>query len=287
LIILTKIEIIMNISYSSIVKKFDKKEKLIKYFFLIAIFACTACQSGNNETKKLEQKELLIYCGITMIKPMTEIKEIIEVQENCKIVITKGGSGNLLKAIIHNKNGDLFLPGSDAYYTKIEKESPGIIDDTVFVGYNKAAIMIQKDNPLNISNDLSNLTDKKYSVVIGNPESGSIGKETKKILDRKGIFEQVENNALKLTTDSKDLVRVLIENEADIVINWFATSTWDENKNYIDVLPIEKQFAKKKKLVIGLLKTSEYPEIAKKFMLFAASEQGKEIFRKYGLYNVK
>ncbi|MBT3208642.1 MAG: molybdate ABC transporter substrate-binding protein [Bacteroidetes bacterium] len=277
----------MNISYSSIVKKFDKKEKLIKYFFLIAIFACTACQSGNNETKKLEQKELLIYCGITMIKPMTEIKEIIEVQENCKIVITKGGSGNLLKAIIHNKNGDLFLPGSDAYYTKIEKESPGIIDDTVFVGYNKAAIMIQKDNPLNISNDLSNLTDKKYSVVIGNPESGSIGKETKKILDRKGIFEQVENNALKLTTDSKDLVRVLIENEADIVINWFATSTWDENKNYIDVLPIEKQFAKKKKLVIGLLKTSEYPEIAKKFMLFAASEQGKEIFRKYGLYNVK
>jgi molybdate transport system substrate-binding protein len=147
--------------------------------------------------------------------------------------------------------------------------------------------MIQKDNPLNISNDLSNLTDKKYSVVIGNPESGSIGKETKKILDRKGIFEQVENNALKLTTDSKDLVRVLIENEADIVINWFATSTWDENKNYIDVLPIEKQFAKKKKLVIGLLKTSEYPEIAKKFMLFAASEQGKEIFRKYGLYNVK
>ena len=60
----------MNISYSSIVKKFDKKEKLIKYFFLIAIFACPACQSGNNETKKLVKKQVTIKVKI-------EDKEII------------------------------------------------------------------------------------------------------------------------------------------------------------------------------------------------------------------
>jgi len=261
--------------------------KLLKSIIWLIILLTLSCQSSNEKAKKKEQKELLIYCGITMIKPMTEIKEILENQENCKIVITKGGSGNLLKSIIHNKKGDLYLPGSDAYYTKIGKESPGIILDTVFVGYNKAAIMVQKGNPKNISNNLNNLMESKYSVVIGNPESGSIGKETKKILDRKGIFKEVEENAIKLTTDSKDLVRVLEENEADIVINWYATSTWEENLSFIDVLPIDEKFAQKKKLVLGLLNTSKYPEIAKKFMSLASSKQGREIFRKYGLLDVK
>lgn len=39
-------------------------------------------------------------------------------------------------------------------------------------------------------------------------------------------------------------------------------------------------YASKKKLVLGLLETSKYPDIAKKFMELAGSEQGQEIFNK-------
>ena len=230
------------------------------------------------------KKELLVYCGITMIKPMSEIAAIIEKKENCKIIITKGGSGNLLRAIKVNQVGDLYLPGSDSYIKTATNE--GLIVESVNVGYNKAAIMVRKGNPKQITGDLENLANDKYAVVIGDPNSGSIGRETKKILDRRKIFEDVCRNALKLTTDSKDLVKAIKEGEADLVINWYATSTWPENRKYVDTLTIDEQYAVKKQLTLGILKYTKHPEIARKFLRFASSPEGQEIFNRYGLFEI-
>ncbi|MEA3361124.1 MAG: substrate-binding domain-containing protein [Thermodesulfobacteriota bacterium] len=256
---------------------------------LILIFFISSCSQNSDQEKKdsapvQNKKELLIYCGITMIRPMSEIAAMIENQENCKITITKGGSGNLLKSIAHNKTGDLYLPGSDRYYKIIDEKYPDLVTATEFVGHNKAAIMVQKGNPKKITKDLADLADKHYGVVIGNSDSGSIGKEAKKILEKKGVYKDVIKNVMSLTTDSKDLVKAIKNKEADIVINWFAVSTWDDNPQFMDVIEIDPKYAKKKKLILGLLKYSRYPDIAKKFMDLAGSEKGKELFKKHGLY---
>ncbi len=241
-----------------------------------------ACSHPSTQTK---QKELLIYCGITMIKPMREIANVIERQESCKITITKDGSGNLLKSIRLNKIGDLFLPGSESYISKAMEE--GLITKTIHVGYNKAAIMVKKGNPKNIPPNLSSLTNPDYYVIMGNPESGSIGKETKKILEQKQIYSEVLKNTKQLTTDSKDLTLMIKEDVADLTINWFATATWHENTNHIEALPIDKKFAQKKKLILAKLIFTTNPNIVEKLMNFAASEEGKAIFLKHGLYHIQ
>jgi len=251
---------------------------VVFFLFLGGILLTAGC-------KKETEKELLIYCGMTMIKPVSEIVRIIEEQEGCKILVVKGGSGNLLKSIEFNRVGDLYLPGSENYITICLEKN--LVTDTALVGYNKAALMVRKGNPKGITEDLSNLASKEYSVVIGNPDSGSIGSETKSILEKKGIYNEVAINALKMATDSKELVRVLKEKEADIVINWYAVATWPENISYIDTFDIPEKYAERKKLVIGLLKTSKYPRIARAFMECATSEQGQKLFEKYGLYVTK
>lgn len=230
------------------------------------------------------RKELLIYCGITMIQPMSEIASIIEQQEQVKISIIKGGSGNLLKSIKFNQVGDLYLPGSESYIQQAKAES--LIVETVHVGFNQAAMMVQKGNPRAIKADLNALTETNNYVVIGNPESGSIGKETKKILTSALLFDDVMSNAREMTTDSKRLIEVLRKGEADLVINWYATARWPENIAYVDTLMIDEQYAKKKNLILALLSSSKYPDIARKFMDYAASEQGRSIFNKYGLYTI-
>ena len=101
---------------------------------------------------------------------------------------------------------------------------------------------------------------------------------------KRGIYEDVVKNVMSLTTDSKDLMKAIISKDADIVINWFAVSTWDDNPDYMDVIEIGSEFAGTKKLILGLLKYSEHPDIAKKFMELAASDKGRTIFKKYGLY---
>ena len=250
-----------------------------------AILILFARQGPSTADAEIEHKQLLVYCGITMVQPMTEIAHIIEQQEGCEIFITKGGSGNLLRAIKVNRAGDLYLPGSDSYIKTCVAE--GLISDSVLVGHNKAALMVRKGNPRNITSDLLNLASHDYNVVIGDPASGSIGRETKKILDKRGIFDDVATNALQLTTDSKDLVNVLKDNTADIVINWYATATWPQNEPYVDALPIDAQYAAPKKLVLGLLTYTRQPEIARKLMAYASSPAGQAIFERYGLFNIK
>lgn len=247
-------------------------------------FATVVLISGcsNQGTDEIMEKELVIYCGITMIRPMAQIASMIEKEKGCKIKIIKGGSGNLLKSILHNKVGDMYLPGSEKYFEIIDRKHQGLVTHKTFVGYNRAVLMVQKGNPLNLPGDLNILTNKELVVVIGDPDSGSIGKETKKILDRKGIFREVVENSSKLTTDSKDLARTIVEKEADVVINWYAVSTWDNTQDYIDALDIDAKYAKKKKLLIGKLKYTKYPEIVDRFIELASSDQGRKIFSKHG-----
>lgn len=246
--------------------------------FLFILSACTP-------EKETPQDELLIYCGVTMIRPMTDLAKDFENDKKCKIIITKGGSGNLLKSIKTNMVGDLYLPGSETYIN--DARNNGLITQTALVGFNKASMMTLKGNPLNIPENLTALSNSSFYVVIGNPRSGSIGLETKTILTRFGNYEQVIQNARKLTTDSKDLIRVLKDKEADLVINWYAPATWDDNKNYVDVLPISEEFAYKKKLILAVLKSSKHKQLANEFLKFAASPKGKEIFNKYGLYDIR
>lgn len=246
---------------------------LFLFLFSVILYSCNYNHNNND-------KELLIYCGITMIRPMTEIKEIIEKQENCSIEITKGGSGNLLVAIEQSGVGDLYLPGSENYITDALKK--GLVKDTTTVGYNMLTVMVQKHNPLKISGDIRNLYLKDYYVVIGNPNSGSVGKATKKFLDSQGVFNKVEQNAIRFTTDSKDLSYALINKEADIVINWYATYTWDNNKDYMEILKVPKIEQSKSELILAQLSSSKHPDIAQKFLEYASSKEGKAIFEKYG-----
>ena len=142
--------------------------------------------------------------------------------------------------------------------------------------------MVQEGNPSNIAANLENLADPAYYVVIGNPDSGSIGKETRRILEKVGLYELVLANTHELTTDSKDLVAALVEKRADLVVNWYAVSTWEENADHMDVLPISPELAPPKNLVLATLSTAKEPELAQIFMDYATSPKGKKIFEKYG-----
>jgi molybdate transport system substrate-binding protein len=230
------------------------------------------------------KNELLVYCGITMIQPMSQIASIVEQRENVKISILEGGSGDLLDSIRFNQIGDLYLPGSESYIEQSIAE--GLVSRTVHVGYNKAAMMVREGNPKSIPASLDAFKDPDLYIVIGNPDSGSIGKETEKILSAANMYEEVMRGARELTTDSKRLISVLKKGEADLVINWYATSTWEGNAPYIDAISIDESLAKKKRLILGLLTTSKHPDIASRLMDYAASEQGQQIFDRYGLYQI-
>jgi molybdate transport system substrate-binding protein len=257
---------------------------IVRLFIVMMIFAflssCKDNSSGTGNPEIKERPELLIYCGMTMISPMMEIAKIIEQEKNCTIEFIYGGSLHLKRAIDANKQGDIYFPGDESFLISMEKES--LILDTVQVGYNQAAIMVQKGNPKQITNDLKNFVNPGYAVVVGAQKSGSIGRETKRIFTALDMYEQVLSNALYLTTDSKGLSKAIRNQEADLVLNWKATAFLPENKPFIDVLPLDAHLAPRRTLVLGLLTYSKHKDLSRRFMEFSGSTQGQEIFRRYG-----
>lgn len=246
-----------------------------KKIFIISLLSLFTLNSFASE-----KKDLLFYIGITMIKPVNELARNFEKTHNCTIKILQGGSQDLYESIKSSQTGDLYLPGSVIYRKK--NINDGLLLDGTFVGYNKIALVVKKGNPLGIKADLNELSDPKYRVVLGNEESGSIGKKTKKVLTNFGNYENAILNTIYLAPDSRNLTKAIASGEADLILNWYATTFWEENKEHVEPLVIDEKFAPKAKLVFNLLKTSNNKSLTKKFMEYAASQEGRAVFHKYG-----
>lgn len=251
--------------------------------FLLLLTGC-----GEKKEEKIsqskEQPELLFYVGITMVKPMTELAKRFELKEGVKIKILQGGSEDLYQSAKNSKAGDLYMPGSLSYRTRYLLD--GVLEkDAVLVGYNRAALMVAKGNPKAIDPELKTLLDKRYKTVLCNPESGSIGNETKKILTKEGIYNEAMAKAVYLTTDSRNLIKAVKDGDADVILNWRATAFWEGNKESVDVLELPESVAPKSILVLTLLKSSKYPDKVRSFMEFARSTEGREVFYAFGFLN--
>ncbi len=264
--------------------------KRYRSLFLICVIGSMmfsiGCSNDSGSTltsKNTPKKRMLFYVGITMIRPVSVlVDQFIKLHpdENLEISLNQGGSQDLYDSLKQSQTGDLYLPGSISYRNKNIQD--GLLKDVKFVGFNRAAIFVRKGNPKKIPANLESLSSTKFRVTLCNPESGSIGRETKNILTTHGSYKKAYKNAAFLMADSRTLNKAIREDNADITINWRATAFWEDNRTYLDAIDIDESFAQKKILAFNLLSSSKHPELAKEFMEYAASEQGKKVFYDYG-----
>jgi len=226
--------------------------------------------------------ELLFYCGITMVKPMHKIANIIEKKYDVKIKIIQGGSGDLYDSLKASQKGDLYLPGSDSYIKKHLKE--GLLGYRKYVGYNQIALFVAPNNPKNVK-CLKDLIREDLNIALGNPDTCSMGRASIKVLKSYGgeeFLENVEDNIIVYAADSRDFNEMLKSKKIDTGLNWKATASFPENRGKISVIEINEKYAPKKKLVLTMLTFSKHKEIAKAFIDFASSKEGEKIMKNYG-----
>ena len=227
-----------------------------------------------------EKPEMLIYCGITMIRPMTEIARKFEQRENVKVTLSQGGSEDLYQSLKKNAVGDLYLPGEPTFRSKYAAE--GLLGDVVTVGYNQLAIMVKKGNPKRVKGDIKEILREDLTIIIGNATSGSVGKETQDVLEAAGIYAEALDASIHLAPDSRGLNNAMKKGEADLILNWRATGFFPDNAVAVDVIDLSPKLAKPQALLLNLLTFSKNKAQSKRFMQFAAGEEGQAVFRKFG-----
>ena len=250
-----------------------------RIFLLTAALSALFCSAGA-VLAQAGKAEMLIYCGITMVRPMTEIAQAFEKKEGVKVSLAQGGSEDLYQSAKKSGVGDLYLPGEPSYRDQYLHE--GLLGEFQNVGYNQMAIMVAKGNPKKIKGDPRELLRKDLVVSIGNATSGSVGKETKDILDELKIYQKVVAAAVFLAPDSRGLNNALKRGEVDAVMNWRATGFFADNVGVLEVVDLDPKLAKPQALLLNLLTFSKRKELARRFIAFSAGDEGQAVFRKYG-----
>lgn len=238
-----------------------------------------------NATEQQARPELLLYCGITMVRPMTEIARAFEQKEGIKITIAQGGTEDIYQSAKKSGLGDLLLMGEPSYRDRHIAE--GLLGDFVIVGYNQMAIMVRKGNPKQVKADPRELLRPDVITMIGSAESGSVGQETKRILELIDLYQQVVDKAISLASDSRSLNNAMKKGEVDVMLNWRATGFFPDNAEAIDVIDLDPSLAKPQALLLNLFNFSKDQGLARRFMEYAASEEGQAIFRKHGFLDNK
>lgn len=243
---------------------------------LFAVFTVLSC--GLSVAAAADN--MLIYCGITMVKPMTEIAKQFEKQEKITITLAQGGSEDLYQSARKSRQGDLYLPGEPIFRTKHQSE--GLLGEYRGLGYNQMALMVQKGNPKKVKPELKELLRKDLAVVLGSSESGSVGVEARRILTQAGLYGKVAAVVVQMLPDSRSIMSAMRRGEADVTMSWRATGYFPDNASHVDVIDLPPSVAPPQELQLTLLNFSKNPAMARKFMEYAAGPQGQAIFRRYG-----
>ena len=252
-----------------------KRRKWLKASILfVAVFMVSLLvypQSG------CAQDMLLVYSGAGMRKPMDKIGTAFEKKYDVAVNYNYAGSNTLLSQIDLTKKGDVYIPGATMYIDKAKEK--GFVDYEQPVAYHIPVIAVPKGNPAKITR-LEDLTKPKVKIIFGDPKAAAIGKLGNKILKKNKIYKAVQKNIIATTATVNELVIYISMNQADASIIWRSSLLGTENK--IDIIEIPKKQNCIKIIPIGRLTFSKNKEMAKSFVNFVASSEGKSIFQECG-----
>ncbi|NNE91826.1 MAG: molybdate ABC transporter substrate-binding protein [Verrucomicrobiales bacterium] len=211
-----------------------------------------------------------MYCAAGMKKPVTAIAEQYEEEYGVPVELHFGGSGTLLASLDIGK-GDIYL-AADSSYTNLAKEK-GHVKETIPVALMRAGFGVPKGNPKGFSK-LADVKNPDLKIGIGNPDAASIGKFTKKVLSKHGIWDGFEPAVLFPTVN--ELANSVKLGTIDAGIIWDAMAAQYPDLDFVNVPEFD---AEKKDITVGVLTDSEQPTEALKFCRYlTAKDKGLKIF---------
>ena len=253
------------------------RKKTLALIAIVAIVAAVVFAGCVEEETQTKASSIMVYSGAGMRKPMDEIGPLFEQKYGVAVNYNYGGSNTLLSQIELTQQGDVYMPGATMYIDKAKEK--GYVDYEQLVAYHIPVIAVPEGNPADVT-CLNDLAKPEVKVVFGDPEAAACGRIAKKVLEKNGIFDAVDANAIARSATVNELVVYVCMRQADASIIWKASLLGTENETDIIEIPKEQNIIKV--IPIGTLTFSENKEYAKLFVDFVASAEGKAVFEKYG-----
>lgn len=258
--------------------------KLVTYsIFLLLMVGCKQSADDSSTLETAPPKELVIYCENGMMSLVSSLKEDFEKEHECIIHIQNDCAQNLMSLINYTGKGDIYVPASTQSFENFYKNTGQEIIDSLFIGYNNLVFMVKKGNPKNFDGKIKSLLNHdKFALIISNPETSSLGDETRRLLNEHQLYKRILPNIVALTSDSKGLVKAIKTNQADVVIDWESNLLYNSNINYVDVIQMQTNHSVSIPIYATSLSCSSEPDLTNEFLKFSKQQLDESLLSKYG-----
>ncbi|NDV18624.1 molybdate ABC transporter substrate-binding protein [Pseudodesulfovibrio sp. JC047] len=232
-------------------------------------------------TSNAYAENMRIFAGAGLMKPMEELRRNFEAAHNVHIDVHYGSSGEIFGMLGVGQTCDVFIPGAEKY-TRDAIKNGWVYEASVKpIVKHVPVIVVPAGNPANIQG-LADLERPGVKVALCDPKAAAIGKVSKKMLTKAGLWEKVTPNVVVYAPTCNQLLIYTALEQADAAINWLDVTTWAEGRGKVQVVRIEKKHNMIKTIPTAVHVSAKDNPLALELNAYIASAEGLVVWQKWG-----
>jgi len=229
-----------------------------------------------------KQNHLHVFSAGAVAPPTKKCAEGFKAKFGTKFEFTVGKAENLIEEIAKTKKGDLLTCGSEFILDHAQLKGLVLKETRRSLGSRTSAILVQKGNPRKIKS-ISDLA--KEGIHVGVSISGCLTGVWDDLATKAGFAEQIRSNTVAYADGCGELMSFVNKKKVDAVLGWDAFKNL--NMQTMDIIELPQALQVHRSTAIGVITFSKSKELARKFIDFLVSEEGKRIYEEYGWHHAE
>ncbi|MDR0797342.1 MAG: molybdate ABC transporter substrate-binding protein [Nitrososphaerota archaeon] len=271
---------------------------LLVMMITATIIVCVAHTKTNSK-----QTELRVFIASSLIHVTEDMKTEFEKDNNVKIILNSDASSTLYTQITSRVPADVFMSADQKWTNQLLTNDPKLLNDR-YENFttNSLQIILAPGNPGNITS-IADLANPSVKVVLAAPSvpAGSYAKATIWKIDStwgtpnssqyvsSGIYEKFNATIYQNIVSYENSVEQVVGKvslgvgTADAGIIFVSDGTYGTSTGtQVTFLEIPAEVNTRGTYGIGVVGSTQHPELAQKFMDYWLSEVGQKLLTEYG-----
>jgi molybdate transport system substrate-binding protein len=250
--------------------------------FILVIIILLTSVIGFSASCSSPEGTIIVFAAAGSKPAMDEIVQKFKELHGITVEITYGGGGEVLNQMVLSESGDVYVAPEQSFMETAVIKNAVDASTIESVAYMIPVIAVQKGNPHNIMS-LADLAKPGIQVGVTRAETTLVGKYAYEIFSKAGLSEEIGNNIVTEAARPDSLLTALVMGQVDAGIIWHFYQFQAPDDIEVIFLPPE-QLTGIGEMQIAMTSYCQNDSLAREFIYFVTSAEGKEIFKKYGYF---
>ena len=220
---------------------------------------------------------LHVYSSGATASPLQKIAKKFQAQFKTEFDFTIGKAEELLSQIMETKEGDILSCGAEYILDDASEKNLIVRKTTKSVGYRRSVILVPIGNAKKIDS-LNDLT--KNGMRVGIATEGCLLGLWDDICSKAGLTDDIRRNITDFAAGCGAVMALIHKGKVDAIFGWNAFGNiWSKTAEIVE-LPKELQVYRS--TGVAVVEYSKNKNLARRFINFLTSKEGRKIYSDYG-----